>query len=305
MNISKYIHNFLESLENIDSFSFHTLKAYRTDLNQAFIEFSQNTANNTSEDEDIETRLLNIASAAQTRWSFLALASRNRKTATLKSFFQWLYQKSLTTHNLAERLVSPSVPKKIPNFISVDEALLLIHTLENEYTNKNSHHSSSPHSLETLVLVLLLYGSGIRISEACNATWSNFNFSHRTLRVLGKGNKERLTAYPPILEKYLVKLKSKNSMFDSIWGKSSLNQRIAYEWVRQVGQRVGLLKPIHPHALRHSFATHLLTGGAGLRQIQELLGHSSLIATEKYTHLSLDHLANVLEKHHPFGSVKK
>lgn len=298
MNICKIIHNFLESLENINSVSLHTTKAYKVDLIQAFITFSKNTNISTSEE-----MLLSSAFAAQTRWSSLSFASRNRKTATLKSFFQWLYQQGLTNHNLAERLVSPRVPKKIPNFISVDEALLLIRTLENEHSNrKDSTRAQKPaHSLETLVLVLLLYGTGIRISEACNATWSNFDFTQRTLKVLGKGDKERLTAYPPKLTKYLTQLKSQNSEFNYIWGAKPLNQRVAYEWVRQLGQRVGLLKSIHPHALRHSFATHLLTGGAGLRQIQELLGHSSLVATEKYTHLSLDHLARVLEKHHPLA----
>jgi integrase/recombinase XerC/integrase/recombinase XerD len=87
-------------------------------------------------------------------------------------------------------------------------------------------------------------------------------------------------------------------------GEAPLNPRVAYSIVQAAGKKAQLLKPLHPHALRHSFATHLLTSGADLRVLQELLGHKSLLATQKYTHLSLDHLARSMEKHHPLSASK-
>jgi integrase/recombinase XerC/integrase/recombinase XerD len=90
----------------------------------------------------------------------------------------------------------------------------------------------------------------------------------------------------------------------AVFGTKALSTRVAYSWIRQLGLKAGLLRPLHPHLLRHSFATHLLVSGASLRTLQELLGHSSLQATEKYTHLNLDQLARTLAQHHPLGEAQ-
>lgn len=227
---------------------------------------------------------------AQELWFPLALSSRNRKLACVKSFLKWLYQERWLSVELNAQVIAPKVPSRIPHFISVDEAVNLVQSLSN------------PGFERALALVLLLYGGGLRVSEACTLKWSNVDAHQGLIRVLGKGGKERLVALPALSFKALAKLPRDGEF---VFGTSPLNPRTAYQMVRDSGARAGLIKPLHPHALRHSYATHLLTSGADLRVLQELLGHSSLVATQKYTHLSVDHLARALETHHPLSNPKK
>jgi integrase/recombinase XerC/integrase/recombinase XerD len=152
-------------------------------------------------------------------------------------------------------------------------------------------------------MILLLYGGGLRISEACSLRWSDMEMAgERSLRVAGKGGRQRVVTVPELTWSALQALPHEGRFV--FGGECELSSRKAYEWVRQAGARAGLLKPLHPHALRHSYATHLLSSGADLRVLQELLGHRSLAATQKYTHLSLDHLARAMEKHHPLSASK-
>ena len=109
---------------------------------------------------------------------------------------------------------------------------------------------------------------------------------------------------PPVSFEVLNAWKKKSFNNEYVFGETALNPRTAYEMIRQSGARAGLLQPLHPHALRHSFATHLLSSGANLRTLQELLGHESLTATEKYTHLGIDQLARTMERVHPLGNNK-
>ncbi len=290
LNLSDCILKFLKYMENIETSSVLTLKAYKLDLKQAF-----NRLNDSQKNLQIlsETELLNQARLAMARWSPLSPASRNRKSSTLKSFFGYLFQEQWIEQDLASQIHSPKVPKKIPHFLSVDEILSVLQSFENEKGSKD---------LEKL-LFLLLYGTGLRISEACQLKWSEVDLDQRVLRIRGKGNKERLVAFPKTVRDVLLRLKSDRTD-SSVWGAQGLTTRKAYDWIRNRGARAGLLRPIHPHALRHSFATHLLASGANLRTLQELLGHESLQATEKYTHLGVDQLARTLETHHPFGHKK-
>jgi integrase/recombinase XerC/integrase/recombinase XerD len=155
-----------------------------------------------------------------------------------------------------------------------------------------------PKPLEKLLFVII-YGSGLRVSEACALEWRNIDLHKRVLRVAGKGGKERLVPLTAFAAQLLQTRSTPAG--SSLWGPQGLSARVAYNWIRERGAKAGLLRPIHPHALRHSFATHLLTSGANLRTLQELLGHESLQATQKYTHLGIDHLARTLESHHPLG----
>ncbi len=288
INLPEQRDNFLKYLKNIESCSDLTLKAYILDLNQAFPDFHRPGKKLMWS----ENELLDQARIALNGWGKLSLASRNRKSATLKSFFGYLFQENRIERDLAAQIHSPKVPKKIPHFISVDEVISVLKSFDRDTTD------TSDTSQEKL-LFLLLYGSGLRVSEACNLEWKNIDLSQRVLRVKGKGDKERLVAIPkPVSE--ILKKAERTSV--SIWGDSGLSTRKAYDWIRNRGAKAGLLRPIHPHALRHSFATHLLASGANLRTLQELLGHESLAATEKYTHLGVDQLARTLENHHPFGT---
>lgn len=282
-NIDKY----LKFMTFVKSASPLTIKHYSLDLKQAFN--YENSSSSLSEAE-----LLATARGAFNQWAHLSLASRNRKAATLKSFFSWAFDESLTERDLSLQITCPKVPKKLPHFLSVDEALAVF----------KSFDSDKEVSLKEKVLFLLLYGGGLRVSEACNLKWSEVFMSQKILRVTGKGSKERVIALPTLTVQVLHTWKKESGFNEFVFGEEPLNPRTAYDMVKLSGQRAGLLKPLHPHALRHSFATHLLSSGANLRTLQELLGHESLQATEKYTHLGIDQLARTLENLHPLGKGK-
>ncbi|PIS11464.1 MAG: site-specific recombinase [Bdellovibrio sp. CG10_big_fil_rev_8_21_14_0_10_47_8] len=294
LNLPKEIDKYLKYMENIESASPLTLRAYRLDLSQAFPDFWKNLPGNPWNSIK-EVELLERARAAQLRWSSLSLASRNRKASTLKSLFGHLFREGLLTKDLASQIHSPKRAQKIPDFISVDEVISILKSYQEEDQQRPDEE----------LMFLLLYGGGLRVSEACQLKWKQVDFAQRVLRLRGKGNKERLVALPKTTLQMLKKASQKKTSPDSsLWGERALNPRQAYEWIRSRGQKAGLLRPIHPHTLRHSFATHLLASGANLRTLQELLGHESLQATERYLHLGVDQLARTLEKHHPLSQKK-
>lgn len=286
--LRKNIDKYMKYMTFVKSASPLTIRHYSLDLRQAFD--YENNSSSFSEDE-----LLAKARAAFNDWAHLSLASRNRKAATLKSFFSWAFDEKLTERDLSFQIHAPKVPKKIPHFLSVDEVVAVLQTFAGE--------EAAP--LKDKVLFLLLYGGGLRISEACSLKWSDIHWAQRVLRIIGKGSKERVVALPKLTLEVLEKWHKEAGNEIFVFGTVPLNTRTAYDMVRKSGQRAGLLKPLHPHALRHSFATHLLSSGANLRVLQELLGHESLAATEKYTHLGIDHLARTMEALHPLGNKIK
>lgn len=289
MKTQNAISKFLKYMEFIQSASPQTLRAYRSDLTQCF-----GTPETPKHDILSETHLLQAYRDAFQVWKDLSLASRNRKAATLKSFYSWAFSEKLIDRDLSLQVPSPRVPKKLPHFISVDEALSVLHAL-----------NESPEYATHRLLFLLLYGGGLRVSEACGLQWKQVQFQQGYLRIQGKGNKERLVILPKGTIEALKKWKAEQLKGEPyVFGSSALNPRTAYSMIQRSGQLAGLIKPLHPHALRHSFATHLLTSGANLRTLQELLGHESLKATEKYTHLGIDQLARTMESVHPLGNKK-
>jgi site-specific recombinase XerD len=242
---------------------------------------------------DIENHISELIRMAQIEWGPLSPASRNRKYSTLKSFFKWAHEDGHLKKNYGELLLSPKVPQKIPHFISIDEVMSLL---------KSFNKGQSKTKIRDRALILLLYGGGLRVSEACNLKWEDVDMKSRSLTVKGKGGKSRKVILVDLAAKALEKMDRSNKY---VFGQKAIDTRTAYEIVRQSGVQAGLLKPLHPHALRHSFATHLLSNGTDLRILQELLGHESLTATQKYLHLSLDNLARTMEANHPLGDKSK
>ncbi len=282
---------FLKEMTAINNFSPHTIKAYETDFRQVFNEDDFKEKIN-------EFSLLKKIKTAQVRWSELSPATRQRKAASMKSFLRWLYEKKIIHSPLQEKIEAPSVPKKIPHFLSIDEVLHLFHFLKNGYNNSN--HENIIKNKYYLTLVYLLYGGGLRVSEACHLMWKNIRVKSSEILVFGKGKKERWVILPQKAMEALMNLPREG---DSIWGPKGLTERKAFDWIRKLGQQAGLRTPLHPHALRHSYATHLISAGINLRALQELMGHASLTSTEKYLHLSMDQLARTLESHHPLGEA--
>lgn len=294
LNLSLLISKFLKFQENINSFSPHSLRAYKLDLSQAYRNYTDNMS---------EAEFVQITKKSLYKWASLSPSSRNRKISTLKSFTHWLYQEKWMSEDLSHQLVCPKVQRKIPHFISVDEALSCLRSFDvppllNDPLRENKK-----------ALFLLLYGCGLRISEACELTWDRVDFNNRRILILGKGQKERVVSAPALVFTALKKIKQ-ISTTDFIFtpaatAEQALNTRVGYEWIKQVGIAARMNLPLHPHALRHSFATHLLSGGSNLRILQKILGHESLRATEIYTHLSLDQLTQTVDRFHPLGNSKK
>jgi site-specific recombinase XerD len=301
---------YLDSLGNNAKHSTHTVRAYASDLAQflrplgvgRFIfqsgvwrpQYIQSDDKKGKKGAYSWEELLQLV---QSDWGPLKQASRNRKYACLKSFFKYLHAGGHLKANLADRVICPKVPQKIPHFLSLDEALALVQSLRN---------SKDPYAEEDLALVLFLYGAGLRVSEACSLQWRHVELRARTALVKGKGGRERMVALLGLIVDTLKRLPRKSAwVFTAGSGHEPLSTRAAYERVRRAGAAAGLLKPLHPHALRHSFATHMLSSGTDLRVLQELLGHESLAATQKYLHLSIENLSRTMETNHPFGRTKK
>lgn len=283
INIDKY----LKYLENIQSASVHTLRSYRVDLERAFQELPENAA---------ESEILTHLRQHQSSWIKYSAATKNRKAASLKSFLNWLYETKQIEKELAPQIICVKVPQKIPHFLSVDEAIAVL---------KSYSIEMKPQELLDKTLFSLIYGSGLRVSEACTLKWENVDWQKQQLLITRKGNKDQWVPAPGFTFEVLQKWKKHNADDVYVFGPHGLSTRTAYEIVRKRGAQAGLLKPLHPHALRHSFATHLLSSGADLRSLQELLGHSSLSATQKYTHISTHELGRMIESRHPLGIEKK
>ena len=295
--LANFACKYLEYLNLQRTCSDHTIKSYANDLGQFLAPTGLKKILPTSptlggsfqliwkESEGDREDILSLIRSAQSLWANLSPASRNRKTAAIRGFLKFLFAQQAVDDDFSVRLSGCKVPHKLPHFISVDEALSLLRSQEKGTAR---------------VLTLLLYGGGLRVSEACQLRWRDLIYGSHSLRILGKGGRERIVALPKLAWEALRALPH-DSEFVLGADEKPMSPRKAYELVRQAGRGAGLLLPLNPHALRHSYATHLLTSGADLRVIQELLGHRSLSATQKYTHLSLDHLASAMEKHHPLS----
>ncbi len=294
---------FLFELQFVRKYSQATIQSYLLDLSQTFHMLDRKLLSSKIENSHgfnvsaiDETYLIQQIQKAQIDWGPLKPASKNRKCACLKSYLGWLYEKGFTATNLSFKVRTPKVAQKLPYFLSLDEILAIFNTLKADLANAVSTDELDM-AIRVRNLICLLYGGGLRISEACSLQWENANISQHTFTVCGKGSKERLITLPKNIFETLLHSKRDNQFVVS----PPLSVRAAFECIRKIGLRTGLSKPLNPHALRHSFATHLLTSGSDLRILQELLGHQSLQATQKYTHLDVDHLSRMLHKHHPLS----
>lgn len=227
-------------------------------------------------------------------------ASVARKLSSLRSFFGYWVKKGKLNQNPAKTVHSPKVPKKLPRFLTVDEMFALLDAPKGE---------DILHKRDRAILELL-YSCGLRVSELVGLDLKDIDFDNRLARVWGKGNKERIV---PIgkkaiecLQEYILNrnqlIASKRSESQAVFINNRaerLNVRSVQRMVEECIKLCGISKEVSPHVLRHSFATHLLNAGADLRSIQELLGHSSLSTTQKYTHVNLDQLMKVYDQSHP------
>lgn len=313
---------FLKDLFYIHKFSLFTLKSYDSDLKQIFYgtdhllfplfknpttkkkkeffdpnQYSHSLKSIQKQDhlkKALENYIKKHLQEASNSWSRLSPASQNRKLSTVKALISWLFENSYIKSDFRHLYKSPKLSQKVPNFLSVDEIFCLLETMKK---------SKERQKKRDICLFYLLYGGGLRVSEACRIKNNDIHWNSGTIEIQGKGGKPRLVSLP---DKAFRHIRNFSQNKDWLFGSKPLSPRLAYNIIRKWGEKAGLLKSVHPHALRHSFATHILTGGSDLRTLQELLGHKTLTATQKYTHLDLHHLSKTLEKYHPLNrNLKK
>lgn len=220
-----------------------------------------------------------------------------RKIAALKSFFKWLMTRGLIQHNPASLLRSPKKEKRLPEVMEQSELKSLIDSLETD----------SPLDARNKCILVLLYAAGLRVSELVGLDLGHIDAHRCEIRVLGKGNKERIVPYGQTAASELIEYLNKRkelvkeettALFLTRNGKR-LSDRMVRNILDEMMLKMGQGRHIHPHVLRHSFATHLLENGAHIRVIQEMLGHASLSTTQIYTHLSVENLKENYKKFHP------
>jgi integrase/recombinase XerC len=230
-------------------------------------------------------------------------ATLARKIASVRSFYRFLVKKRMAKENPAAALKSPKVKRTLPRFLTVDEAFRVVDA------PKNDTARAEPLRMRDAAILELLYGAGIRVSELATLRMGDVDLAAGQLRVLGKGNKERIAPFGgaarAALEEYLALRPSLlRRELDALF-LGARGTALGARQVQNIVQRYGALGAgrgdLHPHALRHSCATHLLDAGADLRSIQEMLGHASLSTTQRYTHVSVDRLMEVYDRAHPMA----
>jgi integrase/recombinase XerC len=222
-------------------------------------------------------------------------ATRARKLSTLRAFAKFLRRQGWIEQDPAEPLESPFRRRRLPKALSREQTCELLESADG---------SASP--LRDAALLELMYAAGLRVSEAVGVNLADLDWSDRSLRVRGKGNKERIALFGEpcrqALERYTtherITPREGDPLFTGPQG-NRLSLRTAHRIVKRWARRAGLPPETSPHTLRHSFATHLLDGGADLKTVQQLLGHESLATTQIYTHVSIERLKDAVEKAHP------
>ncbi|MDR3176062.1 MAG: tyrosine recombinase XerC [Desulfovibrio sp.] len=240
--------------------------------------------------------------------------SMGRKLSALRSFFRFCARMRLIEALPSEGIGNPKTEKRHPKFLNVDQAFAVLEPGKETASSPLPPDRHEALRARDLCLAEVLYGSGLRVSEALSLDADRVPFSPETLRIRGKGGKERLapvteTAREAIalwLEKRpILAMENERALFVGMRG-GRLNRREAQRIIAGLCRRAGLPQTVSPHALRHSFATHLLEAGADLRSVQELMGHARLTTTQRYTHLNLAHLLAVYDKAHPkSGAAEK
>ncbi len=230
----------------------------------------------------------------------LSSYSQSRMLSGIKSFFAFLEYEEIIDENPAILIDSPKLGRKLPEVLNVTEIEQILEAIDH----------STDEGQRNRAMLEVLYSSGLRVSELINLKLSNIYFDIGFLRILGKGNKERLVPIGKSALKYLEiyiqevrpKIEKKpgfeNFAFLNRRGKS-LTRVMVFTIIKDLTQKTGIQKKVSPHTFRHSFATHLVEGGADLRAVQEMLGHESITTTEIYTHLDREYLKQIIQEFHP------
>jgi len=306
MIFSDLIERFVDYMRTRRGYSVHTLRNYRTDLLH-FLDFLSFKRGLGEEEKNLmELGVVEPLLIREYMGGLFGDYNRRtiaRKMSALRSFFNFLDRSSLNQGNPVADISTPKQGKYIPSHLPIDEMFKLL----------EGPDRTSPLGMRDLAIMEVLYSCGIRVAELAGLNVADIDFSGRLIKVFGKGSKERivpignkaLDAVNNYLEAVLLLRKKAGDVsqkavpvfINSRGGR--LSTRSVGTIIKRYALACGLITDISPHSLRHTFATHLLDGGADLRSVQELLGHRSLSTTQKYTHVSMDRLMAVYDKAHP------
>lgn len=294
---SEPIEAFLKSLKVERNFSPYTIKNYRIDL-LALFDFLEGQQIFSLKKEAARKFLYYLE---EKKFSRRSLA---RKISTCRSFFNWLLREKKTEANPFMLISTPKLERKLPEFLYKDETEKLF----------SAFKTDRPLDIRDKAIIELLYGSGIRLSEAIKLNISGLDLGSGEVKVLGKGSKERITLIggkaKMAIQNYLLNVRPKllidgtKAVFLNKNG-GRITQRSVERMLKKWIKRAGIIKKVTPHTLRHSFATHLLDNGADLRSVQELLGHTSLSTTQVYTHITKEKMKSVYNDSHPRAKRNK
>lgn len=334
--LEKAIQKFLEYLQSVKNSSPHTVSNYGNDLQQ-FLVYLMPPESDSPTLRSVDHKVIREF-IAHLHDQGLEKSSIARKLASLRSFFKYCVREGLVKENPARLVPTPKLPKRIPSVLSAEEmngflnqlaavgpnsgAKITINKISKPSDRKIPRGNADEEGLlvkRDRAILELLYAAGLRVSELTGLNLVDMDCKDRIVRVRGKGNKERivpygskaeeaLEAYWPIREQLLAQRsvgrarREASSYSEAIflnYAGRRLTQRSVGRIVKKYVRLVNVNWDLHPHSLRHAFATHLLADGADLRAIQELLGHQSLTTTQKYTHASIRQLMDIYDKAHP------
>jgi integrase/recombinase XerC len=288
------IEEFLAHLAVERQMSAHTLDAYRRDLT-ALDDWAQ--SNDTADLATLHAENLRAFVASEHRRG-LSPKSLQRRLSACRSFYAWLLKHGRVIASPAAAIRAPKSPRKLPQVLDPDEAQALVEV-----------PTDAPLGLRDRALLELFYSSGLRLSELCALHWRDLDLADGLVTVLGKGRKQRSVplgshARAALTQWHASTGAGRDAPVFPGRGGGTITPRAIQLRVRQLALRQGLPKAVHPHMLRHSFASHILESSGDLRGVQELLGHADIATTQIYTHLDFQHLAKVYDAAHPRAKRK-
>jgi integrase/recombinase XerC len=303
--LKNQIVSFIDSLQSEKGYAVNTCRAYSHDLEEFVLFINQNYFSE-KDLKEVGSATADQVNSLMIRGYLGYLHKKNqkvtisRKLSAVRSFFRFLVKHGVILDNPLDQILTPKQKKKIPVYLPVDDIFRLLDSIKTDTLV----------GMRNRAIFETLYSSGIRISELEGLNVFDVDFKKYLIRVLGKGNKERIV---PIGEKAVTAIKDYRKRLKAETGigedhntplflnnnHGRLTGRSISRILEKAAKDCGLLIPVSPHALRHTFATHMLDAGADLRVVQELLGHRSLSTTQKYTHVSIDRLMETYDKAHP------
>lgn len=297
MNTVAYLNGFKAYLKLERSLSEHSIEAYLNDvakLNQYFESLNQSLNVKTLQLKELREFISWLNALG------MQPASQARILSGIKAFFNYLMLEEIINEDPTQLIEAPKLSRKLPDILNITEINALIAVID----------ASKPDGMRSKAIMEVLYGCGLRVTELSGLRISNIFADTEFIKITGKGNKERLVPIGGSALKFLgiyinevrvhlnIKKGHEDFVFLNRFG-SRLSRISIFTLIKGLAAKAGIYKTISPHTFRHSFATHLIEGGADLRAVQEMLGHASITTTEIYTHLDRDYLRSVITQYHP------